>query len=72
MRSMVLPKLAGFLRKNPNVSIEFSSHEMPQLEGIIKSNQADFIVTDYFPNLSKSVESKIFEEEYIIIKSTQG
>jgi DNA-binding transcriptional LysR family regulator len=69
MRSIVIPKVSNFLRKNPKVSIEFSSHEMFELEGILKSNRADFIITDYFPHLSQSIETQISEEEYVIIES---
>ena len=69
MRSMIIPKLAPFLRDNPKAKIEFSTHEMFELEDILKSNQADFILTDYMPNLSGAQCKQIAEEEYVIIES---
>ena len=69
MRSMVIPKLSQFIRDNPKVRIEFSVHEMGELEEILKSNRADFILTDYMTNLSRSQCRKVSEEEYVIIES---
>jgi len=69
MRSIVLEKLAPFMRANSNVSVEFNSYEMHELESVLKSNKADFIVTDYFPNLSQTSEVQIDQEEYVIIES---
>jgi len=69
MRSVIIPKVSTFLRKNPLVSIEFQTFEMSELEGVLKSNRSDFIITDYFPNISQTEEMKIFEEEYVLINS---
>jgi DNA-binding transcriptional LysR family regulator len=69
MRSLIIPQFTKLIRKHSNISIEFSSYEMSELEDILKSNKADFIITDYFPNLSNTNEKQISEEEYIIIES---
>lgn len=69
MRSLVIPKLAKFIRENENIQIEFSSFEMFELVDVLKSNNADFIITDYFPHLNKTEEIQIGIEEYIIIRS---
>lgn len=69
MRSMIIPRLAPFMRKNPDVSIEFSSHEMYELEEILKTNNADYIITDYLPRLGGIESRKIDEEEYVMISA---
>ena len=69
MRSMIIPRIAEVSLENPKVSIEYQTCEMFELEGILKSNQADFIVTDYHPGLVQSEEVEIDVEEYVIIES---
>jgi DNA-binding transcriptional LysR family regulator len=71
MRSVIIKKLTSFMKKNKNVSIEFQSHEVHELENILRTNQADFIITDYFPELSKSTNKKIGEEEYVLVESAK-
>lgn len=69
MRSMIIPRLTPFLKNNLKARVIFSSHEMFDLEEILKTNQADFILTDYFPNIVGTKQTQIAEEEYVIIKS---
>lgn len=69
MRSMIIPKLTSFLRENPGVSIEFNSYEIYQLEEVLKTNKADFIITDYHPSVGGIIDIQIDEEEYVIIQS---
>lgn len=69
MRSMIIPALAPILRKNTKLKVEFTSYEMFELESVLKTNKADFIITDYFPNLNRVVAEMISEEEYVIIES---
>ncbi len=69
MRSIVIPKLAPWLRNHPGVTVEFSSHEMFELGDILKTNRADMIITDYFPRLNGVEETQIGSEEYVIIES---
>jgi DNA-binding transcriptional LysR family regulator len=69
MRSIIIPKLAPLIRENPQISIEFSTHEMFELESVLKSNRADLIITDYFPQAGGLECTQIAEEEYVIIKA---
>lgn len=69
MRSMIIPQMAPFVRMNPKVSIEFNTYEMFEMEDILKSNKADFILTDYFPQLAQTEEVQCGEEEFVIIEA---
>lgn len=69
MRSMLIPALSELIRENKNIQVEFTTHEMFELEGILRSNKADFIVTDYAPQMANCEEFQIGEEEYVIIES---
>lgn len=69
LRSMIIPKLAVYLRKNPEVVPAFSSYEVHQLIEILRSNKADMIVTDFFPNLAGAEEIQIGSEEFVLIES---
>lgn len=69
MRSVVIPRLAGLIRSYPQVSIEFSSYEVNELENILKTNKADMIVTDFHPSITNLQTKKIFTEEYVVIES---
>ncbi|HXH31243.1 MAG TPA: LysR family transcriptional regulator [Bacteriovoracaceae bacterium] len=71
MRSLVIPKLAPWLRENTAISVEFSSHEIPELQGILKANKADLVITDYAPNLPAVEQLQMGEEEYVLIESKQ-
>jgi len=68
VRSIIVPKLAPFMRKHSKVRIDFSSHEAFELEGVLKSNKADFIITDYLPQTPNWETEKIGEEEYVVIE----
>ena len=72
MRSVVIPALSNFITENPKVSIEFSSHEMGELEEMLLKSQADFIITDYFLNKTNTDEIQFFEEEYVEIFSKKS
>lgn len=69
MRSMIQPKLAQLMLKHPSVNIEFSVHEMFELESILKTNSADMIITDYLPQVASFEVKQIEQEEYVIIES---
>lgn len=68
IRSMIIPQLAELIGDNPRILIEFSSHEMNELEDILSSSRADIIITDYFPNRANTQELQIGSEEYVEIK----
>jgi DNA-binding transcriptional LysR family regulator len=69
MRSVIIRKLTPFMKQNEDVSIEFQSYEVHELEKVLKTNQADFIVTDYFPGILKASSLKIGDEEYVLVES---
>lgn len=69
MRSKILPLITPFLRKNPKVSLELTSYEMFELEEVLKTSKADFIITDYQPNIGGTEGLSIDQEEYVIISS---
>lgn len=71
MRSLVYPRIAPFLRKNPKVQIQFSTHELSSLEQVLKSNQADLVISD-FPLKVAGVNSiEIGKEEYVLVRSSK-
>lgn len=68
-RSVLIPSLAGIMRKFPQCQIEFSSFEVIELENVLKKNKADIIVTDYHLSLP-GIESRVIgKEEYVVIES---
>lgn len=69
MRSIVIPTLSSFMQEHSKASLELQSYEMNELENVLRTNQADFIITDYFPRLLKTEQHEIGQEEYVIIKS---
>lgn len=69
LRSMIVPKLAPLLRKNPHVRIEFQSYEMHELPDVLRTGRADMIVMDYSLGRNKIVERKWAEEEFVVIES---
>ncbi len=69
MRSIIIKRSAPISLSSEKVSIEYQSCEMFELEERVRSNQADIIVTDYFPDLPNCEQEQIGEEEYVIIES---
>lgn len=71
VRSILIPRLSSFLRKNQDAFVEFSTHEVVDLVQQLKTNNADAIVLDYFPNLQGIEQVQIGEEEYVVIESAK-
>jgi DNA-binding transcriptional LysR family regulator len=69
LSSLLIPKLAPWMRKNPKSHIEFISQEVVDLIPSLKSNKADLVILDYFSHLPGMVEIQIAEEEFVIIES---
>jgi DNA-binding transcriptional LysR family regulator len=67
-RSVLIPSLASITQKNPKAQIEFSSHEVNELESILRKNQADIIVTDYKVKAPGVESIAIGQEEYVVIE----
>ncbi len=72
LRSIVLPRLSKFLIKYPQVNPELKSYETNLLYEVLRSSQADFIITDERLNKKGIVETQIGEEEYVVIESAIG
>lgn len=71
LRSVLIPALAGFLRKNPKVHIDFQSYEMFELPDILSTARADVIVMDYAWNKKGISEAEIGTEEFVVIESAK-
>lgn len=69
LRSMIIPALAPFLRKNQQVSVIFSSHEVKELYNVLKSGEADLVITDYSMDRKGIIEKILGQEEYVVIES---
>lgn len=71
LRSCIIPSLAPWMREHPRVNIEFQSYEVIELVDVLKRNQADCVLLDYFPQLPGFVEEQIGIEEYVVVESTK-
>jgi DNA-binding transcriptional LysR family regulator len=71
MRSIIMPSLAGFLRKHPKVHVDFQSYEMHELPGILNTVSADLIVMDYSWSKKGIAEIHLGNEEFVVIESTK-
>lgn len=71
LRSLILPKLAGFLRQHPKVNADFKSYETDELYDVLRSAKADLIVTDTHLDKKGVIEVVIGNEEYVVIESTK-
>jgi DNA-binding transcriptional LysR family regulator len=71
VRSLLLPSLAPFLRKNPRVRCDFFSREMRDLPGMLLRAEADMIVIDHGWDRSDLTRLAIGREEYVVIESSR-
>lgn len=71
LRSVIMPSLAGFLRKHPKVHIDFQSYEMFELPTVLNTVSADLIVMDYKWNKSGINEIVLGQEEFVVIESAK-
>lgn len=71
LRSLIIPALASFLRKNPKVHCEFQSYEVAELPRVLDHGEADFVISDYRMNKSHLVETLLGHEEYVVIESSK-
>ena len=69
MRSLIIPSFKKIIVDHPRISIEFSTHEMNELEVVLSSSRADIIITDYYPQKANTDELKLGDEEYVEIRS---
>lgn len=71
MRSKVMPALAPFLRKHPELMVDFQTFEIFELPKILETSRADFILLDYALEKKNIKGLKLFEEEYVVIESAR-
>jgi DNA-binding transcriptional LysR family regulator len=71
LRSVIIPSLAPFLRKNPKVHIDFQSYEMFELPEVLKTARAELVVLDYALSKKGIVEEGLGKEEFIVIESSK-
>jgi DNA-binding transcriptional LysR family regulator len=69
LRSVIIPKLAPFLRKHQGIIPDISSYEVQELIEVLRMNKADMIITDFSPGLSGVEEIQIGSEEFVLIES---
>lgn len=71
LRSLIIPTLAPFLRKNPKVHCEFQSFEVTELEGVLERGEADLVIADYRMNKAHVSERLVGLEEFVVIESSK-
>jgi DNA-binding transcriptional LysR family regulator len=71
LRSLIIPKLTPYLREHDAVTVEFSSHEVEHLYAVLKSGEADLVVSDGPMNRKGIIEKTLGQEEYVVIESVK-
>ncbi len=71
LRSLIIPKLTPYLRDHCAVTVEFSSHEVEDLYDILKSGEADLVISDGPMNRKGIIENVLGHEEYVVIESVK-
>lgn len=71
LRSVVVPSLAGFLRKHPKVHCEFRSFEVAELPLVLRRAEADFVILDYRLQKNGVIEEILGEEDYVVVESSK-
>ncbi|HET6613652.1 MAG TPA: LysR family transcriptional regulator [Kofleriaceae bacterium] len=69
VRSVILPALAPFLRKNPHVQPHIQNAEMRDLPDLLLSGSVDFIVMDRAFHRTDVDSVALGEEEYVMVES---
>jgi len=71
LRSVVIPALTEFLRKNPKVQVDFQSYEIVELPEILTTARADMIIMDYAWQKKGVAEKNLGKEEFVVIESAR-
>lgn len=72
-RSLVIPALADFLKKNPDVQVEIISREISELMGLLKRGEADYILSLEEPHSKKDLECiYLGEEKSVLVQAAHG
>lgn len=71
-RSLVIPALADFIHKHPHIGLEISSRELHELPGLLKSGQADFVLTSSEIHAPSVRSTLLGYEQNVLIKRKKG
>lgn len=71
VRSVLLQRLAPFLRRNPRVQCELFSRELAELPGFLSRSEADFVVLDHKLERAGIEAVEIGFEEMVLIEATK-
>lgn len=69
LRSVIIPSLTPFLHKHPKVQVYFQSHEMDELENVLKTASADIVIMDYNWEKKGILRTLLGDEEFVVIES---
>ncbi len=70
-RSLILPAISGSLRRYPNLLPDLQTYEMKDLPGVLTTARADFVFLDYELNRAGVLQTKVGDEEYVVIESSR-
>ena len=70
-RSLLLPMLGTFLRSNPNVQLDLQSYEISELQKVLATGRAEFVVLDQKLNKPGIIQEHLGVEEYVVIESSK-
>ena len=71
-RSLVLPAVAEFIHRHPHIGLELTSRELHELPSLLRSGQADFVLTDTEIHASQVRSTKLGYEQYVVVKRRRG
>ncbi len=69
IKSVLIPAMAGFFRKNPRVIPDLQTFEMSELPEILRTGSADIVITDNPMNRSGIAQQILGQEKYVVIES---
>lgn len=67
-RSLVIPALASVMGKNPRLSIQLMTKELRELDGLLKSAEAEYIITNHKSESSEIESVFLGYEENVLVK----
>lgn len=68
-KSVLIPALAPFFRKNPKVVPDIQDYEMSDLPEVLRTGAADIVIADYQMNRSGVAQEVLGMERYVVIES---
>lgn len=68
MRSLIIPSFKSILQKNPKVRIQAQTRELNELESLLRSGEADYILLDHTLEREGIESYMIGKERYVLIE----